>query len=251
MNLKVLLSLCTYILFSKFSFTQDTLYIFKSGEVIYKSAIADIDSITFINSNPMTYVSDFDGNQYGTITIGTQTWLTSNLKSTRYRNGDTIETTSPDTLDISAEFTSAYQWSYGGERSMSDKYGLLYTWSTVSDDRKICPSGWHVPDDSEWTVLTDYLGGEAIAGDKLKEPGVKHWKENIITVTGETGFNALPGGYRSGGNFFLEGSYGAWWTSSEADPFGAWSRYMFNNLSEVARINCVKTNGFSVRCIKD
>lgn len=230
---------------------QDTLYIYKSGEVITKQAVADVDSIIFYQPKIENTLKDYDGNVYKTITIGTQTWMAENLKTTRYFNGDLIETTFPITLDITGDNNPKYQWSYDGDNNNSDIYGKLYTWSAIADNRNVCPAGWHVPADSEWTVLTDFLGGEGVAGGKLKETGFKHWNDPNTEASNQSGFYALPGGYRSGGDFYFLGNYGTWWSLSESDPYGAWSRYMFNNLNEIARINCVKSNGFSVRCLRD
>src|SRR5688500_14669040 len=122
------------------------------------------------NETPAT-VTDIEGNVYHTVTIGTQVWMAENLKTTKYRNGDLIGTTIPATLDISSESAPKYQWAYNGEESIVATYGRLYTWYAVTDSRNVCPTGWHVPSDAEWTTLTTYLGGESVAGDKLKENG--------------------------------------------------------------------------------
>ena len=120
-------------------------------------------------------VPDIDGNVYNTVTIGTQVWMAENLKTTKYRNGDLIGTTTPATLDISGESYTKYQWAYDGNESNVATYGRLYTWYAVTDTRNVCPTGWHVPTDAEWTTLTTFLGGESVAGGKLKETGTTHW----------------------------------------------------------------------------
>ena len=120
-------------------------------------------------------VTDIDGNVYNTVTIGTQVWMKENLKVTKYRNGDAIGITTPATLDIWGETSPRYQWAYDGNESNVATYGRLYTWYAVTDSRGVCPTGWHVPTDSEWTTLTDYLGGESVAGGKMKEAGTTHW----------------------------------------------------------------------------
>ena len=102
-------------------------------------------------------VKDIDGNVYRTITIGTQVWMAENLKTTKYRNGDLIGTTTPATLVIEGESTPKYQWAYDGNESNVATYGRLYTWYVATDSRNVCPIGWHVPTDAEWTTLTDYL----------------------------------------------------------------------------------------------
>src|SRR4029078_12512714 len=139
------------------------------------------------NETPAT-VTDIDGNVYHTVTIGTQVWMVENLKTTKYRNGDLIGTTIPATLDISSESTPKYQWAYKGEESNVATYGRLYTWYAVADSRNVCPTGWHVPSDAEWTTLTTYLGGESVAGGKLKENGTVHWESPNTGATNESGF---------------------------------------------------------------
>jgi uncharacterized protein (TIGR02145 family) len=106
------------------------------------------------NPVPMT---DPDGNVYTSVTIGTQVWMVENLKTTKYRNGDLIGTTNPATLDISTEPTPKYQWAYEGNESNVVTYGRLYTWYAATDPRNVCPTGWHVPSDVEWTTLENYL----------------------------------------------------------------------------------------------
>ena len=103
---------------------------------------------------------------YTTVTIGTQVWMAENLKTTKYSNGDSIGTTSPATLDISIESAPKYQWAYDGNESNVTTHGRLYTWYTVTDSRNVCPIGWHLPTDAEWSTLTTYLGGEGVAANK-------------------------------------------------------------------------------------
>jgi uncharacterized protein (TIGR02145 family) len=148
-------------------------------------------------------VKDIDGNVYKTVTIGTQVWMGENLKTTKYRNGDLIRTTIPATKGIESEPTAKYQWAYDGNESNVATYGRLYTWYAVTDKRNVCPTGWHVPTDIEWTTLTTYLGGVRVAGGKLKETGTTHWQYPNTGATNETGFTALPSGYRDS-----DGTYG-------------------------------------------
>ena len=119
-------------------------------------------------------VVDIDGNSYKTVKIGSQEWMAENLKTTKYRNGDSIKTTIPSTLDLTNETSPKYQWAYGGIESNVATYGRLYTWYAVTDSRNVCPIGWHIPSDSEWTILTNYLGGINTAGGKMKEIGTTH-----------------------------------------------------------------------------
>ena len=162
---------------------------------------------------------DGDGNTYGTITIGAQVWMASNLKTTKYSNGNPIGTTTSATLDISNATTyptPKYQWAYAGTESNVATYGRLYTWYAATDTRNVCPTGWHVPADSEWATLTTYLGGLSVAGGQLKETGTSHWQSPNAGATNTSGFTALPGGSRTNdGTFYSIGGYGYWWSSTE------------------------------------
>jgi len=206
--------------------------------------------------NPnLTYgsVTDIDGNVYKTILIGSQTWMAENLKTTKYRNGNLIGTTTPATLDIFKENTPKYQWAYAGNESPVATYGRLYTWYAATDSRNVCPTGWHLPTDTEWTTLTTFLGGESIAGGKLKEAGTSHWISPNTGATNTSGFTALPGGYRGvDGSFGDVGYAGTWWSSTEGNTYGAWTRTMnyYGTLGAFS-YNYKETFGFSVRCLRD
>jgi len=208
------------------------------------------DDMEFITLSLFPTVSDYDDNEYNIITIGTQDWIQEDLKTTHYSNGDEI----PNITDNTAwwESTSgAYSWYNNDPATYKDTYGALYNWYTTVDVRNICPIGWHVPTDSEWTTLTNYLGGESVAGGKLKETGTSHWVSPNNDATNETGFTALPGGTRFGtGEFYVIGEDGNWWSSTEYSSTYAWYRYMNYDLSGVYSYNNYKTNGFSVRCVK-
>jgi len=196
---------------------------------------------------------DIDGNIYTTVKIGTQTWMKENLKTTKYRNGDPIGTTTPATLDISAETAPKYQWAYAGNESNVSTYGRLYTWYAATDSRSICPTGWHLPTDAEWTTLITYLGGGSVAGGKLKETGTAHWLSPNTGATNSSGFTALPGGDRyANGTFEVIGYVGHWWSSTENYPTNAWVRYMTYDASTILRSNGdSETSAFSVRCLRD
>lgn len=195
-----------------------------------------------------TKVTDSDGNVYKTVTIGTQVWMAENLKTTKYSNGDPITTT---TLNISGEAAPKYQWAYGDDVSNVSIYGRLYTWYTIADSRKVCPTGWHVPSDEEWESLKIYLGGENLSGAKLKESGTTHWLTPNTGASNETGFTAIPGGYRN-----LTGSYVSiqlssyHWSSSDNAPLG-WGQSLHYNDSLLLRGGFYKPTGVSVRCIQD
>jgi uncharacterized protein (TIGR02145 family) len=198
-------------------------------------------------------VSDIDGNVYNTVTIGTQCWLAENLKTTRYRNGDPIINVTDGAM-WSTVNTGAYCWYNNDETAFKATYGALYNWYAVGDSRFLCPTGWHVPTDGEWTTLTDYLGGISAASGKLKESGTSHWNSPNDGSTNETGFTALPGGYRrwSDGTFYSIGDNGTWWSSSKDDSYNSWSRAMTNyGTTDVQVISNNNGYGISVRCLKD
>jgi len=193
--------------------------------------------------------TDADGNGYHSVTIGTQVWMVENLKTTKYRDGLVI----PNVTDAIAWFnlaTGAYS-NYNNDADNSADYGRLYNWYAVNTG-SLCPTGWHVPTDSEWTTLTTYLGGENVAGGKLKEIGTIHWKSPNTGATNEKGFTGLPGGYHhSNGTFVNIGDYGYWWSFTENDTGNAWYRNLSYGNGGVGRYYNLKRDGLSVRCLKD
>ncbi|MEK6678734.1 MAG: fibrobacter succinogenes major paralogous domain-containing protein [Nitrospirota bacterium] len=200
-----------------------------------------------------TTVTDIDGNVYNTVTIGTQEWMKENLKVTKYRNGDAIPTT---TSSIPNDSTSKYQWAYNNDESNVPVYGRLYTWYAVMDNSNsrggVCPTGWHVPTDPEWTTLTTYLGGEDVAGGKMKEAGTAHWSSSSTSDDNSSGFTALPGGFRYGNGAFSNISLsGFWWSATEINAALAWSRHLFYSNTNASRSHNSKYDGFSVRCVRD
>ena len=197
-------------------------------------------------------VTDIDGNVYNTVTIGSQVWMKENLKTTKYSNGDLIGTTDPQDKEITGETMPKYQWSYGGSVGNVATYGRLYTWYAATDNRNICPTGWHVPNDNEWTTLGDYLGGKDIAGGKLKESETLHWKTPNTEASNLSGFTALPGGFRGGEGLYYDlGEWGNWWSSTASDEIQAWLRWLYFDDGILGRGFYGKQHGMSVRCIKD
>ena len=213
----------------------------------YEPIFGEDRSFTTLNT-----ITDTDGNVYETLMIGTQIWMAQNLKTSKYNNGDPIETTIPDTLDITDQ-TVGYQWAYDGDESNVDTYGRLYTWFAATDSRGVCPTGWHIPSDQEWIDVANLLGGDTLAGGKLKETGTIHWIEYNTGATNETGFTALPGGYRIS-KFASRGEFGIWWSSSEISASNAAFRRIYRwsgSLFGEGITNAGKWIGMSVRCIKD
>jgi len=198
-------------------------------------------------------VTDIDGNVYKVVTIGNQVWMAENLRTTRYRNGDTISTTNPATLDISNEIEPKYQWAYDGDERNVSTYGRLYTWYALTDKRNIAPVGWHVPTDAEWRILGRLFGGDSIAIDKSKQAGTMYWKIPKTGVTNKSDFITLSAGSRwPNGKFVQLGKYGHYWSANEEYPGWAWR--MLNSYEGENTIHLGSAPpkiGWAVRCIKD
>jgi uncharacterized protein (TIGR02145 family) len=194
-------------------------------------------------------VTDIDGNVYHTIAIGTQVWTVENLRVTRYNDGTAIPlvTDSASWGNLKAQ---GYCWYDNNESAYKNSYGALYNGYVIGSG-KLAPAGWHIPTDAEWAVLTAFLGGEDVAGNKLKEAGSDHWSIMNTDATNASGFTALPGGYRySTGQFIGISTVGFWW-SSTAYGYGYKYRYMYDNDSKVESNNINKELGHSIRCIMD
>lgn len=195
-------------------------------------------------------VTDIEGNIYKTVTIGKQVWMAENLRTTRYRNGDPIP-----------NITGRIQWTslcegaycnYNNNDSNAVTYGRLYNWYAVNDSRNIAPEGWHVPTDKDFIELIKFLGGDSIAGGRLKETGTVHWQASNTGANNHTGFKALPAGYRNDhtGNFYLLKNNAMFWTATENDTT-VWIRLLNSTDAGAFRNYAEKRTGMSVRCIKD
>ncbi len=195
-------------------------------------------------------VTDIDGNVYEIVKIGNQWWMAENLKVTHYRNGNPI----PNVISYSEweNLTTGVYCSYDNSTSHMDTYGCFYNWYAVNDSRNIAPEGWHVPSDAEWQTLVDYLGGDAVAGGKLKETGFLHWSTPNTGTTNESGFTALPGGYLWPDEGCVNLGFTArFWSITENYDIFVWNRSLFFWDSVVSRGYDLKTDGYSIRCIKD
>lgn len=199
-------------------------------------------------------VSDTEGNSYFTVTIGGQIWMAENLKSKKFLNGDPVNTT---TVNLETADSPVYQWAYNNDEGNVSGYGRLYTWYALTDSRKICPTGWHVPTFSEAFTLSNYLGGYLVNGGLLKEAGTNHWQSPNTGATNVTGFTGLPGGYRTAfGTFVGLGQFGLWWTStadltSGGGTFAYSISLYYSSIVSGIGSSSFKNNGHSVRCIKD
>jgi uncharacterized protein (TIGR02145 family) len=201
-------------------------------------------------NNALQYgsVTDIEGNTYKTIKIGNQTWMAENLRTTKYNDGTAI----PNVTDNGAWTglnTGAYCW-YNNNINNKNPNGALYNWYAVSAG-KLCPTGWHVPSDAEWTTLETYLGGSSLAGGKMKS--TTGWNSPNTGATNTSGFSALPGGsrYDYDGTFDNVGYYGYWWSSSDNVSSNGFYRYLHYGHATMYRSGHDKRFGFCIRCVRD
>ena len=207
-------------------------------------------TVILLQSYPQT-VTDIDGNTYHTVTIGTQVWMLENLKTTKYNDGTAI-TFEPGVLAWNSLTTGAYCW-YGNDPGLyKDLYGALYNWYAASSG-KLAPQGWHVPSKDDWNTLIAYLGGESLAGGKLKEAGNSHWIGPNTGADNSSGFTALPGGLNSEGYDKL-GDVAWCWTSTIGTAFpelAAWACLLDSYNAAADMREPGKASGMSVRCVRD
>jgi uncharacterized protein (TIGR02145 family) len=259
--------------YSHVSLSGDTLY-FQNGEFVIIPGISQANSednniescdLSSLLNSDLVYGSmiDQEGNVYKTIVIGTDEWMAENLRTSIYRNGDAIPT------DLSNEIwqnTNSGAWAYyNDDASYACPYGKLYNWYTCVDSRQLCPVGWHVPSDTEWSVFINFLdptanGGDNIfniAGGQMKTTGIVEtltglWYTPNVGATNSSGFSGVPAGYRNvNGSFDTIGIYSFWWSSSENDTTFAWNRSLINSRDDANRFANEKHFGFSVRCLRD
>jgi len=224
------------------------------GEGEYSVTVTDMnscqESISLDIVDLDSEVVDVDGNTYNIVSIGTQIWLKQNLKVTHFQNGDPIQSVA-DSIQWMNCTSSAY-CIYQNDVNNVATYGRLYNWHAINDSRNIALSGWHVPTDDEWQTLVDYLGGNAVAGGKMKEGGILHWKSPNTDATNESGFTSLPGGFRyDHGYFAYIGERAVFWSATESGSNDALFRILRYENSESINGIQSKGTGCSVRCIKD
>jgi uncharacterized protein (TIGR02145 family) len=196
------------------------------------------------------HMIDMDGNAYPTVKIGDQEWMAENLRVTHYRNGDTIAKVNGGEAWCVLT-TGVYCWYSYDEATYKIPYGALYNWYAVDDSRNLCPTGWHMPTDEEWTTLTTYLGGESVAGGKIK--AAIRWTPPNAGATNTNGFSGFPGGNLDcmfGGCLYI-GLFGYWWTATQGEGSFAWLRCVGYDNSNIYRYGYWKNSGFSVRCVRD
>jgi uncharacterized protein (TIGR02145 family) len=232
-----------------------------SGNAYFKIEIGgySCDFSVFVEDSVQTdgfgnNLVDIDGNSYKTVIIGSQCWMAENLKTSKY-NDSTIISKVENNLMWSSQTTGA--WCYYNNDSLNFKlYGGLYNWyvldSKSNGNKNVCPTGWHVPTTTEWKILIDYLGGEFVAGGKMKIVDKFGWDYPNISASNISFFSALPGGaHYYNGKFSSLGSGGNWWSSTDKYMLDAISFYIGNNSGSISQLNNNKKDGYSVRCIRD
>jgi len=265
--MKKIISIFIIVFISVSLFAQTNMIIKTTDGNTHSYPISEVDSVYYqeVISNCGT-VTDYDDNIYQTITIGTQCWMAENLKVTHYPNGDAIPLVADSTAwdNLAGDNTSdAYSY-YNNSSANATTYGALYTYAAAIGDnwvrdnnngQGVCPDGWHLPTDAEWTTLTDYLGGTSVAGGKMKEIGTTHWNSPNAEADNSSGFSALPSGFRDlNSTFYVLGDDGYWWSATEYSSDSSNSSYyrtMNYNRAEVTRCDFFKSIGFSVRCVRD
>ena len=186
-------------------------------------------------------VTDYDGNVYQTVEIGEQTWMAENLKSEHFADGSLIVGT----------------WIYDDDTANLDVYGRLYNWdaamhyTTEPGTQGICPDGWHLPTDGEWSQLGTFLGGNSVAGGAMKVTGTEHWAAPNTGATNESGFSALGAGEIENNNFQFLHTAAVFWSSTQASSTKAKYRYLTNDDAALHPYTWLKALGYSIRCVKD
>lgn len=188
------------------------------------------------------------------VTIGKQVWMTQNLNVDKFRNGDPIPEAKTDEEWRKAGENGEPAWCYyNNNPDNGDRYGKLYNWYAVNDPRGLAPEGWKIPSDEDWSRLADFLGGESVAGTKMKSTDFwADYKGKSGNGTNESGFSGLPGGGRSSSGTFDDiGKGGYWWSSTELSATNAWHRNLIYLTGNVYRNSYGKMFGFSVRCLRE
>lgn len=282
---------CAFLLTFTFSLLNvsaeyDNMYVLKSGVVVGKFNVIDqVDSVMFYKptTGSSTTVTDFDGNVYNTVTIGTQVWMKENLKTTHYADGTAIPlVTGTSNWDALTATSKAYCW-YDDDISNKATYGALYTRAAAmngaasttanpSGIQGVCPTGWHLPSEAEWKQMENYLADNGYNYDGTTGGGRGKIAKSLASTNGWTsspntgavgntdypayrnksGFTALPGGARNyGGAFYGIGDYGYWWNATEYHTISAWNRFMLYYYSSGYWSSNYEELGLSVRCVRD
>jgi uncharacterized protein (TIGR02145 family) len=241
-------TLVTHPIFEIESVTFSAISLENSSE--HSCGVADVHNEELIYG----IMVDQEGNLYKTIVIGDQEWMAENLKTGKYRNGEEIPTNLNDIEWENTLQTEQGAWAWFADDSLNEcPFGKLYNWFAATDVRNVCPVGWHVPSTEEWISLANSLGGEDVAGGKMKSIGFNYWQSPNELATNECGFSGLPSGDRD-----IDGSYnnqnfqGIFWSTTESDAEYAIAKRLLYNFSLLfTDDNGYKQAGFSIRCIRD
>jgi len=248
------------------SWSQETMFIHKSNGTVQAVLLNEVDSIVFYA--PDNTIMDIDGNVYHTLQLGDQTWLRENLMTTRYNNGVDVPLVT-DNAEWEGLASAGFCWYNNDEAANKAMYGALYNWY-VAETGNICPEGWHVPTDEEWTTLELFLISQGFNFDGSTEGNLlaksmataSGWRENgnagavgnddYPDKQNATGFSAVPAGARQAwGVFYAKNEGAGWWSSTENSALDAWARGLSYNGFLLGRSHDVKNQGHSIRCIKD
>jgi uncharacterized protein (TIGR02145 family) len=258
------------------STTGDTLFV-GDGSFVIIPGISEANSFTTgttlhscgapnVHNPDLTYgsMTDQEGNVYKTIVIGTQEWMAENLNTSIYRNGDSIATGLSNAEWANTFNSQLGAWAYyNNDASYACPYGKLYNWHACADARGLCPVGWHVPSEAEWSVFINYLDPNAdgsnnltnTAGGKMKSTGTQYWWSPNTDATNESGFSGVPCSFRADdGEFGNVGEDGVWWSSTDYNPvvqFAAWICNLVHASGAVYSFGGIKEVGYSVRCLRD
>ena len=222
-----------------------------TGLMVYCTDCGDNGEMQYFNGSVWTNMIGVIANQQQ-VKICNQVWMIRNLDVVTYRNGDTIPQVA-DPVQWEGLTTGAWCWFDNDSATYAATYGRLYNWYAVNDPRGLAPQGWHIPSDAEWTTLTDCLGGEDVAGGKMKAVS-SLWASSNVGATNSSGFTGLPGGLINfDGSFNSVGFAACWWSKTQTDsnPTEAWYRYLYYFTPVATRSSYLKSIGLSVRCVKD
>ena len=222
--------------------------LYAEGVLVGSMQLAGIPEDVLVDAGMVGTLDDVEGNTYPWVKIGDQVWMAENLKATKYNDGSVITYPGASMSDWSSNTTGAYAWYDNDENAYKDVYGALYNWYAAGTG-KLCPDGWHIPSGTEFQDLIDFLGGTVASTAKLMESGKEHWF--FGRGTNESGFTALPGGFRANTSSFMHlGDWASFWGSGATSDTYAKCMY-FVNTGAVQNSSDHKNMGFSIRCIKD
>jgi uncharacterized protein (TIGR02145 family) len=241
-------------------YTPGNVILFNFKSDVYKTVVASTPTESTTIIPEFVKCIDYGNYSYQVVKIGNQTWMAENLKTLRYRNGDSIPYIYEDTVWVNLKKGACT--AFLNYEPCVPYVGQLYNWFAVNDERGLCPTGWHVSTSAEWDTLINFLGGEQVAGGKLKTTGIDYtdyfdldhrdWKYPNTGATNSSGFSAGPGGSRNtDGRLYNQGINLFYWLADERDSYYAYNRYIWFKHAYVTKVFHTKVDGFVVRCVKE